>query len=280
MVKRFTMLHILLFFLTICTTLTAGMLQKGINPIAEPWRFYQGLPFALTLMTILMAHELSHFFAALRHNTEATLPYFIPAPSIIGTFGAFIKMKSPILTRTALLDIGASGPLAGFLVSLAASAAGLTFSDVVPRPPGGAEMELGDSLLFWALTKIIFGKNIPEGFDVLLNPVAFAGWIGLFITAMNLLPIGQLDGGHVAYAVWGTATNRLSRVLVAALVALGIFFWPGWLVWALFLTVTGLGHPPVYYRETPLPTSRRRVAAVSLVIFVITFMPAPFNVNF
>jgi membrane-associated protease RseP (regulator of RpoE activity) len=278
-VKRFTPLHVILFVVTMCTTLVAGMIQKGINPLAEPGRFYQGLPFALTLMTILMTHELAHFFAAMGHNTEATLPYFIPAPSIIGTFGAFIKMKSPILTRTALIDIGASGPIAGFLVSLVASVAGLMYSDVVPTPPDGAGMALGDSLLFWAVTKIIFG-NVPKGFDVLLNPVAFAGWIGLFITAMNLMPIGQLDGGHVAYAVGGAKTNGLSKVLVAALIALGIFFWPGWLVWALFLTVMGsFSHPPVYYWETPLPTSRRRVAMVSLVIFIITFMPMPFSVD-
>ncbi|MBF0517691.1 MAG: site-2 protease family protein [Nitrospirae bacterium] len=272
-----TRLHVLLFIATFFTTLLAGVLQKGIDPVEEPWRFYEGLPFALTLMIILLAHELAHYFASIGHRTAATLPYFIPAPlSPIGTFGAFIKMKSPILTRTALIDIGASGPIAGFVVSFAAVVGGLFYSEIgVVNAKSG--MVLGDCLLFSFLSRLIVGTP-PQGQDVMLNPVAFAGWLGFFVTSLNLLPIGQLDGGHILYSIVGRWHVWISRLLVVCLLIMGEMYWPGWWFWAILMTVLRLKHPPVLFGDIPIDPTRLKAAAISLVIFVVKFVPVPFMV--
>ena len=276
--RKIPYLHIILFILTAFSTLIAGTLQKGINPLAEPWRLIEGIPFSFTLMLILLSHELSHYFASRVHHTNATLPYFIPAPSIIGTFGAFIKMKSPIASRKALIDIGASGPIAGFIVSFFASVIGLYFSEIIKIPEGGSALSLGDSILFSALSRVVIGVA-PEGYDILLHPVAFAGWIGFFVTSLNLIPVGQLDGGHIAFALLGRFHRYLSIALVAALAALGFVYWEGWAVWAILLVILGLRHPPVTHWERPLDPRRRLIAASSLAIFILTFIPAPFMVN-
>ncbi|MGO9612208.1 MAG: site-2 protease family protein [Dissulfurispiraceae bacterium] len=280
--KKIPYLHVGLFILTFLTTLVAGALQRGINIIAEPHRIKEGWPFAVTLMTILLCHELSHYIASKRHHTKATLPYFIPAPSIIGTFGAFIKMKSPIITRKALVDIGASGPIAGFIVSVAACVLGLSMSHVVAvsRTEGG--LSLGDSLLFSLLSRIVLGAT-PENYDILLHPVAFAGWIGLFVTSLNLIPIGQLDGGHIAFAILGQRHRYLSIVLVTILSVLGISAllgmsgWEGWLMWAILMLVLGIKHPPVLHWEVPLDRKRRWIGLLTFIIFIVTFIPSPFK---
>ncbi|MBF0557203.1 MAG: site-2 protease family protein [Nitrospirae bacterium] len=285
--KKIPYLHIILFFLTCLSTLSAGALQQGINIIKHPGRIIEGLPFAGTLMTILLCHELSHYFASKKNHTVATLPYFIPAPSIFGTFGAFIKMKSPIITRKALIDIGASGPIAGFVVSVAACIIGLSLSKVIPLPPaaaGDGALSLGDSLLFSFLSRIVLGPT-PEHYDILLHPIAFAGWIGLFVTSLNLIPIGQLDGGHIAYAMLGERHRHVSRILVVVLAVLGLSSllgfsgWEGWLVWAILMLVLGIKHPPVLYWETPLDPRRTVIGLVSLAIFIITFIPSPFKIS-
>lgn len=277
--RRFPYLHFILFLLTFFTTTVAGaLLQKGINLLEEPLRIYEGLPFSLTLMTILLGHELSHYFASRKHHTKATLPYFIPAPSLIGTFGAFIKMKSPIITRKALIDIGASGPISGFFLSVVAAAVGLSYSSVVPlAETKGITLSLGDSILFATLSRLVIGVT-PDSHEILLHPVAFAGWIGLFVTSLNLIPIGQLDGGHIAFAFLGERHRVLSVVLVATLLLLGLFFWEGWALWGGIMFVLGLKHPPVIYWEVPLDGRRRLIGAFSVAIFVITFMPSPFKV--
>lgn len=275
--KRLPYLHILLFIFTLFSTLVAGALQKGINPLKEPERIHEGLPFSLTLMTILMSHELSHYFASKKHHTKATLPYFIPAPSIIGTFGAFIKMKSPIITRKALVDIAASGPIAGFIISVLASIIGLSYSKVISLTHTEGALGLGDSILFSLLSRLILGVT-PDSYDILLHPVAFAGWIGLFVTSLNLLPIGQLDGGHIAYALLGERHRYVSIVLVGVLLLLGLFFWEGWALWALLMLILGLRHPPVLYWEIPLDPKRRFIGLLALIIFVLTFIPAPFKI--
>ncbi len=277
--RRFPWVHLVLFVLTFISTLAAGAMQRGINPLAEPWRLTEGLPFALTLMTILLSHEMGHYFASRYHHTRATLPYFIPAPSIIGTFGAFIKMTSPIISRRALVDIGASGPIIGFVFSFIASVVGLSLSEVVEMKEfAGGSLALGDSILFRGLADLILGKT-PENMDVLLHPIAFAGWIGLFVTSLNLIPIGQLDGGHILFALLGGLHQTISKVLVAVLAILGLVFWPGWAVWAALMLVLGVYHPPVSHWESPLDPRRRRVGWAALVIFLITFTPVPFQIT-
>lgn len=274
--KKIPYLHIVLFVATFLTTLTAGALQKGINIFNEPGRIIEGLPFAGTLMTILLCHELSHYIASKKHHTKATLPYFIPAPSIIGTFGAFIKMKSPIVTRKALIDIGASGPIAGFIVSVAASIIGLGMSEVVSLPQADGALSLGDSILFSFLSQIVMGVA-PDNHDILLHPVAFAGWIGLFVTSLNLIPIGQLDGGHIAFALLGERHKYMSIVLVVILAVMGIFYWEGWALWAVLMLILGIKHPPVIYWDVPIDWKRRFVGFLSLIIFIVTFIPSPFR---
>ncbi len=274
--KRLPYLHLVLFALTIFSTLVAGMVQKGINPLKQPGRIYEGIPFSATLIIILLSHELSHYFASKKHHTMATLPFFIPAPTLIGTFGAVIKMKSPILSRQALVDIGASGPISGFLVSVAACVIGLHYSYVIRGPHAAPGIELGDSLIFYILTKAIVGST--SGGDLVLHPMAFAGWIGFFVTFLNLLPAGQLDGGHVAYAFLGPLHKALSRTLVGVLAVIGFFFWKGWIVWAALLMILGLKHPPVYHWEVPLEPSRKYIGLAVLVIFLLTFIPTPFKV--
>ena len=278
--RRFPLLHLTLFVLTFFSTLVAGaVFQKGINILREPLRIIEGLPFAMTLMGILLSHELSHFFASKRHHTRATLPYFIPAPiTLIGTFGAFIKMKSPIVTRKALIDIGVSGPIAGFLLSLVASVVGLTYSTVVPLTKAReGVLSLGDSLLFNFLSYLVVGA-VPHTHEILLHPVAFAGWIGFFVTSLNLIPVGQLDGGHVAYAFLKERHRVVSVVLVGTLILFGLFFWEGWALWGVLMVVLGIKHPPVIYWEVPLDGRRRLLGLLAFIILLITFIPSPFKI--
>ena len=276
--KKFPSLHLVLFILTFLSMLVAGALfQKGVDIFNEPGKILEGLPFALTLMVILLSHELSHYFTSKKHHTKATLPYFIPAPSLIGTFGAFIKMKSPIITRKALIDIGASGPIAGFILSVIAAIVGLHYSSVVSVAETSGGLRLGDSILFSLLTRVVIGTP-PDSYDILLHPVAFAGWIGLFVTSLNLIPIGQLDGGHIAYAFLRERHRVLSIVLVVTLLVLGLFFWEMWAVWGALMIVLGLRHPPVIYWEVPLDRKRKIAGALAFIIFIITFMPSPFTI--
>lgn len=272
--RKVPYLNIILFILTFLSTLTVGALEEGINIIKDPLQVYKGLPFSVTLLGILLAHELSHYLSSRKHRVEATLPYFIPAPTLFGTFGAFIKMKSPIATRNALMDIGASGPIAGFVLSVFACVFGLFFSNVAPvgRLAGG--FRLGDSLLFGWLSKLIVGP-VPADFDVVLNPIAFAGWIGFFVTSLNLIPVGQLDGGHIAYALLGERHANVSKVLIGVLVLLGFFVWEGWMVWAVLLIILGFRHPPIMYSTIPLDPKRKLIGWLALVIFVLTFTPVP-----
>lgn len=274
--RKFPFLHVSLFILTVLSTLLVGAVQTGADLIKEPLKIYKGIPFSLTLMIILLSHELSHYFSSRKHGVEATLPYFIPAPTIFGTFGAFIKMKSPIVTRKALIDIGASGPIAGFIISVIATIIGLNMSEIVSSAQAKGALNLGDSLLFSLLAKIVLGVT-PSDSDILLSPVAFAGWIGLFVTSMNLIPVGQLDGGHIAYALFGEKHIRLSFMLIFVMILFGLFLWEGWFVWAVLLLILGMKHPPVIYWEVPLDSKRKFIGWLALVIFILTFIPTPFQ---
>lgn len=272
-------INILLFGLTLLTTLSAGAFQQGFNPIASPSQLIHGIPFSFSLMAILLTHEMGHYLTAKYHRVDATLPYFIPAPPfpfIIGTFGAFIRMRSPIMNKRALLDIGASGPIAGFFLSLVAIFIGLHFSDlVVDRDL--VDISLGEPIIFQFISSLVVGR-IPEGYDVILHPIAFAGWIGLFLTAINLIPVGQLDGGHVVYAILGKHHQWISRVMIPVLLVMGLFGWKGWIIWAILLLILGVRHPPTVNPDEKLDFNRKVIGWASLIIFVLCFTPTPFSV--
>jgi membrane-associated protease RseP (regulator of RpoE activity) len=267
-------INLILFLITFSTTLLAGALQRGVNPLESPYEIWRGLPFAVTLLMILGAHEFGHYFMSRKHYVDVTLPYFIPAPSFIGTFGAFIKMKSPIMERKILMDIGVAGPLAGFLLALPTLVVGLLLSETTTHT-GTSSIKLGSSLIFSFFSWIVFG-SMPDQIDLVLHPVAFSAWIGLLVTCFNLIPVGQLDGGHIAYAMFGDRQRIISRIVVVLIVILGIFFWSGWLIWAAILVLMGMDHPPVYYDSIPLDKGRRAIGCLALVIFILCFTPVPF----
>jgi len=252
--------HVVLYVLTVASTYLVG----------GPW-------YALTLMLILTAHELGHYLATRYYKVSASLPFFIPFPfSPFGTLGAVIKMRGNIPDRKVLFDIGASGPLLGLLVTIPAIVAGLKLSRVVAldqleRPV----MMLGEPILFAALERLVLGP-IPEGYDVILHPVAFAGWVGLFVTALNLLPIGQLDGGHIVYSMLGPWSLPVFHLTLWGLVVVCVFYNPAWLLLVLLLAAFGLRHPPPYDMYTPLDWKRRWLGALTLVIFILSFTPVPF----
>lgn len=274
------LLPAILFIATVATTVIAGALYAGADILGDPASVASGIPFSASLILILGTHELGHYIASRRHGVSTTLPMFIPSPPIppmIGTFGALIRIKSPITTKSALVDIGAAGPLAGFVVALFVCAVGLSKSVVVPVHLVPGSLGLGSSIIFEALTYMTVGA-VPKGFDVALHPVAFAGWIGMFVTAMNLLPMGQLDGGHVIYALIGPFHRLFSFLMVAVLVVLGIFTWTGWFVWAVLISVIGMWHPPVEDQHVRMEPGRRLVAAATLAVFVLTFIPTPFYI--
>ncbi len=274
----------LLFLITVATTLIAGAWQQGLDPLRHPAHLVRGVPFAFTLLLILLTHELAHYVTSRRYGLPTSLPYFLPAPSFIGTFGAFIRMHAPILQRRALIDIGASGPLVGFAVSVVAVVIGLALSTVVGERSGG--IQLGEPLIFKALAYLVLGIPPPDH-DILLHPIAFAGWIGLFVTSLNLIPIGQLDGGHVAYAVFGRRQATLSIATIVMLIGLGFGWpgwgglpawsgWPGWYVWAGLTAVLGVRHPPVADAEQALDRRRQVLGWLTLAVFLLTFTPRPF----
>ncbi len=264
-----------LFALTFLTTTAAGAYQQGADLIRHPGSLFLGLPFSITLMAILLVHEMSHYLTSRVHRVPSTLPFFIPAPSIIGTFGAVIRMRGAIWDRRALLDIGASGPIGGFLLALPALVVGFAMSTVVP---GGAEggIGLGNSILVAAVERLTLG-DLPVEANVILHPVAFAGWIGLFVTSLNLLPVGQLDGGHIAKAMFPERSDIIGRTVHILLVFMGALYWEGWLIWALLLFFMGIRHPPVLLPHITLDRRRRRIGYAALVIFVLTFVPEPFT---
>jgi membrane-associated protease RseP (regulator of RpoE activity) len=272
--------NILLFIATFFTTTFAGALMEVGASGSMLSQFYKGLPFSVTLLTILLFHEFGHYFMAKRHRVEASLPYFIPAPSFIGTFGAVIKMRSPVYSKRALLDIGAAGPLAGVIVAIPAIIIGLQLSEIRPIAGLGGGISLGSSLLFSFLARISVGV-VPENYDLVLHSTAFAGWIGLLVTMLNLLPVGQLDGGHIAYAVLGPQWHRrASAFILPALFVLGLVGWKGWVIWCVLLFfVMGTKHPPTMDDHRPLNTERKVIGWIALVLFVLTFTPVPFDIS-
>ena len=268
-------INLLLFIATVITTLFAGALMEGVNPLENPLLILRGVPFSITLLLILGIHESGHFLMSRKHRVDATLPYFIPAPTIIGTFGAFIKMRSPVKRRRALVEIGAAGPIAGFLAAVPALFIGLSFSTIVPK---SAEMgvQLGESLLMKIATFLIF-PDLGDQMDVVLHPIAFAAWIGMLVTMLNLLPIGQLDGGHIAYALMGKWYKPIGWGALISILVLSIFS-ANWLVWAaLVYFLTRMKHPPILDGHLPVTQYEKVIGIIALVIFILTFIPIPFK---
>ena len=270
-------LHFVLLVATLATTTIAGALGAGANPFTTPAALLAGLPFSLTLLAILLCHEMGHWLAARHHGVPTSLPYFIPGPPIlVGTFGAFIRMRGMPRSRRALFDIGAAGPWAGAVVALPAVALGLAWSEVRPlRPDDALGLAFGNSMLFTGLTELVLGVH-PDDATILLHPIAVAGWFGLFVTFLNLLPVGQLDGGHVAYALLGRGHRIISRIFVVVLLVLGLRGWDGWFLWAFLLAfVVRVDHPDTADRATGLDTRRIVAAWLTVLLFAVTFMPEP-----
>lgn len=272
-----------LLLLTVFTTLWAGAYQTNTNPLVGAWAFlandptvlWNGIPFAATLLGILITHELGHYVLSRMHRVPTSLPLFVPGPPhFVGTFGAIIRMRGPVTDRRALFDIGVAGPIAGFVVAVIALVIGLRMSTVVPLQPGYG-LHLGEPLLLQFVSWLVIGP-LPPTADVILHPVGFAAWFGLFITSLNLLPIGQLDGGHVAYALWGERQRGLAAAIVPILLLFGWLGWKGWFLWVGLAGMMGLAHPPVLDPHRTLGPGRRIVGWFALGIFLVTFSWEPF----
>jgi Zn-dependent protease len=275
-------LNWLLFGLTIITTTWAGASHQGVDLAREPGRFTVGLPYSIGLLLILGVHELGHFFMARRYGMNVTPPYFIPVPFGLGTFGAFIQMRSPPVNRKTLFDVAVAGPLAGFVIAVPALLLGLRFSTITAGSDGTVSHGLlhgatvGSSILFTVLTKLSFGEAAQYGALVQLSPLAFAGWLGLFITALNLLPMGQLDGGHITRAMFGSRVGQtISSLAMWSLFLLALFVWPGLMMWAIIVfLIAGRGAPPLN-DLTPLDTGRMVVGCIALLILILILAPMP-----
>jgi membrane-associated protease RseP (regulator of RpoE activity) len=291
--------NLVLFLATVITVLYIGA-QKALldadipmditspQSLLTPLRYlHLGIPFAATLMSILVAHELSHYFVARRYGSPVSLPYFIPMPNLLGTMGAVITQQAPMRDRKALFDIGVAGPLGGLILTIPLLILGLALSNVQPPPtdlpPGVGILQEGNSLLYAGLKFLVFGEWLPSnGRDVWLHPVAFAAWAGLLVTMVNLIPVGQLDGGHVTYALLGRRAWTLGYALIAAM-----FAWGGWLtlngnqaggfwlMWGFLNMLLNRKHPPPLNDVTEVRGGRVALGVLMLIIFILLFMPSP-----
>jgi membrane-associated protease RseP (regulator of RpoE activity) len=289
-VKNRLWLHSLLLVLTIFTTTLVGAhMQYNFNhnlPFFDyeraldiftvvarsPKLFLAGLPFSLTLLTILMAHELGHYLACVYYEVDATLPYFLPAPMpFTGTLGAFIRIRSPIYSKRVLFDVGIAGPLAGFVFLIPALAVGLAFSKVIPGINHQGAIQQSVPILQWLLERVIF-PGVPAA-DIYVHPVARAAWVGMFATALNLQPVGQLDGGHIVYALLGRAHKWITWTFLGVLLLMG-FVSPNWWLWAALVFLFARKHPPVFDHSN-IGNSRVRLGFLALVVFILCFSIIP-----
>lgn len=294
-------LHAVLLLLTLFSTTVIGAglagsfaanvpfdFSAGLYGYVRVWRdpsyLLAGLPFSLTLLTILLAHEFGHYLAARYYGVDVTLPFFLPAPTLFGTLGAFIRIRSAILSRRILFDIGVAGPLAGFSVLIWFLAAGMFLSKVTPGIGAHGDLIFGTPLALRLVEGILFPGASPA--DIALHPIARAAWIGLLATALNLLPIGQLDGGHILYAFLGERTKGLTKLFLGALAALGAYqlfttsYQAGytWLMWTVVLFFFGMRHP-VIVDPAPLDRTRKWLGFAALIVFVLSFTVAPIRPN-
>ena len=302
-IDRKPWLNGLLFGLTVLTTWFAGLLfalsflsaaapsgagetlgraaaEWAPRALLDPRVVVLGLLYAAALLVILVGHEMGHYLTCRRYGVRATLPFFMPGPPFLGTFGAFIRIKSPVRFKHQIFDVGANGPLTGFALALPILVIGLALSKVGPFAMAQDTITFGEPLLFRILSGLFFG-HVPEGSSLILHPIGFAGWVGLLVTALNLMPIGQLDGGHIAYALLGRRARLLSRVMVGFLVVMGVFFHVTWLVLAAlilffeFKSRMRLNHPPVLDEDAPLGPKRTVLSVLVVVVFILSFIPDP-----
>ena len=310
-------LNIILFVLTFASAFASGSVLTDTQlPKPTPAEMVRhGLGFAAALLFIMLSHEMGHFVLARRHKVDATWPFFIPAPllSVIGTLGAVIRLRGRVPTRDALVDIGAAGPLAGLLIAVPMLFAGVWLSNVEKTPAGfdsgfppslslinfasmaglwikeqvfGVPMPelpqlqiFGDNLLTWFAVRLIHGQ-IPAGSDVMAHPVFIAAWFGLVVTMLNLLPVGQLDGGHLTHAWYGEGAEKIGERIAAGALILALFFSASWLLWFILITrFIGVGHPPVVEPAIPLSRGRKVVVVITWVMTALTFMPMPLSLG-
>ena len=298
-------LAVLLFLLTALTTTTLGpvtyllsrtdtvtdLLMDDWGIVLTPrvvlavWKdpdlLWIGLTFTFSALVILLAHELGHYIACRLYRLPCTPPYFLPVPFGLGTFGAFIRIRAPIRSKRELFDVGVAGPIAGFVMLIPFLLYGVAHSQVVSVVPVSEQeasfglLGLGKCLAMTIAARIFHGP-LPEGWYLNLHPAALGAWFGLFATSLNLLPLGQLDGGHILYAATGRLQRRLALPLWLALGLAG-YYWLGWLLWCLIVLVFGLYHPPVRDERIPLDRRRLLLAWLALLIFVLSFAPVPFE---
>jgi membrane-associated protease RseP (regulator of RpoE activity) len=280
-------LHWLLFVLTFASTTIVGALTWGgltednvrrglIGVLTDRHFFTVGLQFSIPLLIILTCHELGHYIAAQRHGLRATPPFFIPFPVPllgIGTLGAVIRIKDPIRDKRQLLDVGAAGPIAGFIALVPFLAYGIAASSIGEAPPGGTYLEFAEPMIYRLLESVI-RPDLGGDATLWLHPTGVAAWFGILVTLLNLLPFAQLDGGHITYALFGPWHRRLAWPLVGVLAALG-FLWPGWWLWVVIVVVMRPQHPRIWDEARPLDPRRRLVAWIAIAIFVLCFMANP-----
>jgi membrane-associated protease RseP (regulator of RpoE activity) len=276
-----------LFILTLLSVLFIGALNEGGNPLTNLGDLWIGLPFAGTLLSILTAHELSHYFVGRRYGSPVSLPYFIPLPlSIFGTMGALIVQRGPMRSRKALFDIGIAGPLGGLVLAIPLLIIGLLLSEVQPLPSNQSFVMEGNSLLYFLIKLLIFEQPLPaNGLDVFLHPIAFAAWAGLLVTALNLFPIGQFDGGHITYAMWGRKAWTVARIFVML-----SFLWGGllllqgnnaggtWIIWGMLGSFMGARHPPPLNDLTTLDAKRTALGWLTVLLFLTILVPIPLRI--
>lgn len=281
---------VVLFLATVLTTMFwgrlhyAGFLTNFSSSELPEVAWIHGAWYSWTILAILGTHELGHYYACRYYKIDASAPYFLPAPFITGTLGAVIRIRKRIPTKAILFDIGVAGPIAGFIVAVPTLFIGVWLSRIAEIPSGGAGfITLGEPLLFQAAAWLVWGGT-PDGYSINLHPMGFAAWFGLLATALNLLPIAQLDGGHISYATFGRKSETVSIITLVALVGLTMFVNPSWLVVtgllvAVALLSGGLRHPPTLDEDAPLDRTRRWVAIAAAIIFVLCFTPAPVDIG-
>ncbi|MEO0225435.1 MAG: site-2 protease family protein [candidate division WOR-3 bacterium] len=273
------LLNLILFIATIVSTLLVGSYHQIGSFPKRPVDLVAGIPFSFSLMAILTFHEFGHYFTAQRNRVKTTLPFFLPIPHpLIGTFGAIMRIKTLIPNRQALARLGMAGPLAGFIIALPLTVIGLFFSKVKFTGEGVAGIHLGESILFALLANIIH-PNIPKGYDLFLHPMAYAGWLGFLVTSMNLMPIGQLDGGHIAYALIGRRRLYIIPVIILLLILLCQGWIYGWFFWLGIALLLSRRDPVIQDTITPLSFKDRLISLIPYIILILTFTPVPFIVK-